>query len=261
MNPVLALDLIDRSLPDIAPSDVPGRWDANHDRALADARRLVAQIDFSKPNIVIWVPGTDNHAVHPALARQLGMRIDAARTGTYTLDYEASWDVRHSMSTGLRTLRLVLAAIKARGAGNRVLLAGESQGALLIGEAITDPRLAGVVTRAAIVGHPANARHHFEDGHDRRVLEINNPLDKITMPPWGSMYTAMEGVVALRMFSPSKLPTVIAAAVQNPLHLALTGAELLRERLPMAMKGLIPNPHEYSNRMADVAAWLAGGAA
>lgn len=252
----------DDALPDIAvPSVVPGAWPADHALAAMNAREVLGRIDFSKRDIVLWVPGTDGGSLKPAMGDALRANFGAATSTMTYLTYPASWDMRTSVGTGLRTLRLVLQGIAAAGGNHRVLLVGESQGAWLISEAAADPRVGKVITKAVLMGHPSSALHHYPSAHEapasERIVEIANPLDKVTMQTWGSEQTAMDAVIMLQHPKAENLPTIIAAAIQNPIHGLLAGADFLRDRLPRNARWLLPDPHDYSGSFAAAAQMLA----
>src|SRR5690606_29230316 len=134
---------------------------------------VLASIDFSKRDIGLWGPGTDSLEVRPSFPAA----PDAADTRTVSLThltYEASWNRRRSVPTPAASSQLALEERKRRGGNHRVLLAGESQGAWIIGEAMADPHVGSVVDRAALLGHPWLAAHQYADSQDSRVKVVNH---------------------------------------------------------------------------------------
>jgi hypothetical protein len=187
-----------RALPNLPqpPGTSGGTWSADIARAHYDAERALEAIDWSKDDIYVWVPGTGSHNINPGF--EAAVR-DANKNGSASLsriEYEASDRTRPSVATGIETLRLVLAGIQAHGGHHRVLVAGENQGSWVIGEALSDPLLKNVVTRAVIFGHPQPATHHYEDGHDPDVLEINHSGDEVSTPTsFGKLADALRAAV------------------------------------------------------------------
>ncbi|MBC7461949.1 MAG: cutinase family protein, partial [Thermoleophilia bacterium] len=156
---------------------MPGTPD--HELAKRNAAATVAKIDWSKPDILIWVPGTGVHELDATwttgAAKQFGDRASVVM-----VDYPASQDFRGSVSTGMETLRLVLAEIAKRGAdGHRVLLGGQSQGSMVIAEAIADPTVHAAVDRVMLYGSMGLALSHYDDGRDAKVVELNDRHDPI----------------------------------------------------------------------------------
>lgn len=166
------------AMPEVGnPSKVNGAWSVDAARAADDARRVLQSIDWSKPDIVIWIPGTGEHDMDPAFR---DAAEDSYKDGTASiayLRYAASTDLHTSVPTGIATLKLVLEGIAAHGGVHRVLIAGQDQGAWIAGEVLADPAMRRVVDRTVLLGHPAAAAHSYADGRDAGVLQINDPHD------------------------------------------------------------------------------------
>lgn len=205
------------------PSVAPGPWPVDAARAHADARRVLASIDWSKRDIVIWVPGTGSHRVHEKFADAVHGSWSDGRVSLTHLEYEASSEGPRSVATGIATLKLVLMEIAARGGNRRVLVGGESQGAWILGEAMADPSVRKVVDRAVLLGHPSLAKTHWH-GRDPAVLEYSNPGD----PAAGD---------------PELLPGLLLTTLGS---------------LP-GIKGYVKQPHDYSDRMSGAVEFLRTG--
>lgn len=228
-----------------------GEWDIDWDKARKDAARTLEGIDFSKSEIVIWVPGTSNHKVHSSFEQAVQQQY-GSNASLVAMQYEASWEMRRSVATGLATLLLILEEIKRR--GRHVVLAGESQGAWIAGEALAHPALGGVVKRSVIFGHPWLAKHQYLDGHDPRVKVINHEGDQVTLPIKGDPGVGLDAMVAMRTLKLQKLGTVVKAIAANPLH-----GWLLLKSIAYAIPGLkkmFPNPHIYDMEMSDAVRFL-----
>lgn len=235
-------------------SKAGGKWDVDWERAHADARKILDAIDFSKRDIVIWVPGTSNHGPHKAF--EAAVRESYAGTGSnlVALEYEASWNLRRSLPTGIATLRLVLEGIRERAGDHRVLLSGESQGAWIIGEVIADPAVSKVVDRAVLMGHPWLAQHQYNRGEDSRVRVINHTGDLVTLPVKGDPTVGLDAMLAIRTLDLSKAGSLLKGLAANPKQ----GVALLKSIIYAVpgLKSFIRNPHDYSNDMTRAVEFL-----
>lgn len=236
-------------------SKAGGEWPVDWVRARHDARLALNAIDWSKGEIVLWVPGTSNHKIHEGFEAAVRESWIDGGVSLSRVEYEASWNMRPSTATGIATLRLILAGIAAHGGTHRVMLAGESQGAWLIGEALSDPRLRRVVHRAVLFGHPFVAAHHFDDGHDPGVLEINNAGDQVSAPIKGDVAAGLDAMVAIRTLNVGGLGTVAKALSQNPEH----GVMILKSLAGGIFRGLVKDPHNYTGEMSRAVEWLRFG--
>jgi hypothetical protein len=231
---------------------VPGAVDEA--RAKADAARTLASIDWTKPDISLWVPATGSHSIPSQWRDAVAASPDAARTSLALVDYPAATDFNDSVSTGMETLRLVLAGIAEHGGSHRVSLAGHSQGAWVIGDAIQTPELGRMVDKAVLYGHPAPARVDWSTGTDPNVRQVDHPDDPFT-------WDLVGGSDALRAISELshggsllQYGTIAATALANPGFAAyLVGAHLLHAR-----HGADEDPHHYQSQYADGAGFLAG---
>lgn len=239
------------------PSRVNGEWTPDVMRAQYDAQNALSSIDWSKRDIVIYVPGTSNHAVHPEFDKAVRSSWSDGGVSLVRMEYEATWNMRPSVATGLATLKLILAGIAAHGGDHRVMLAGESQGAWIIGEAAADPMLRPIISRAVMLGHPFVAAHHYDDGHDPDIAEINHRGDQVAAGIKGDVSNAFDAMLAIRQLHVWELPSVVKAVAQNPIHgwmLLMTAVRAI----PGA-KLLLRDPHDYSKQMTGAVEFLRSG--
>lgn len=234
---------------------------ADHAAARRIADQTLAALDFRRRDLIIYVPGTDEHAVNGTFAGAVGAEWSQRDVSMAALPYEASYRLRASVSTGIEALRLVLDAISRRGGTHRVFLTGWSQGGWVIGETLTDPRLRRVVTRAAFGGHPGVANTHYEDGRDPSVLEINHDGDGVAATPTGGRDQAIDAITlarstGIRTFG--DVGTVLGAALANLAPLAMIAMSLLRINFPV-LQLVSTEPHLYEPEMARVATFLRTG--
>ena len=201
-------------------------------------------------DIILWVPGTNNHSRPQAFVR-------AAKQPVQLVDYEASWRFSSSLVDGYdRLVEALLAAQRKRKPGQRILLAGESQGALLISKVLMNPRYAAVVDKAVLLGHPGISPIHYKYP-DAGVLEINHVLDPATFH-WTDHPTALieaiDKISRLNLKSFSTLPIFARVFLDHPFESVWAGVLALGHLHPLSR--LIPNPHDYSRNMAQAARWL-----
>jgi hypothetical protein len=220
------------------------------------AQALVDSLDWSQPLVVIWVPGTSDHAFSPefeALLKRHGI------TNAGCMSYQASWRFRDSVPDGEATLRAALELVRSRRhPGQRVVLMGESQGAWIISSVLRDPSLAALVDRAGLVAHPALAPAHAHDLSvpttplDRsRVHEFNDDHDVVTRDLGTSAPLALDIVDSFaRLEVGHALLGALKVAVTNPsLLAALVSSQLFR------VNGST-NPHHAGTLLEQAFDWV-----
>ena len=208
-------------------------------------------IDMSKDVIVLWVPGTSEHEVNESFAFYT-KKYWGDQAALSLVDYEASWRMKTSYADGVERLRAFLDHIRARiRPGQRVVIAGESQGAMVIGEVMADPKYSKLISRAVLLGHPGVSPHHYKG---KNVLELNNPLDPTTFP-WKVGHT--EILTALEKLSTedsSAIPMLLKVIAKNPVF-SLWLLILQAQRVP-ALSESILNTHDYRGEMEHAVLWL-----
>ena len=232
---------------------LPGKPDM--ERAQREAQKTLDALDFSKRDLVVWVPGTGGHSI----AESWKQGADAAfgeRASQAFVDYPAEWNVGPSAATGMETLRLVLAGIAEKGGDHRVLLAGLSQGAWIIGDLMADPKVHAMVDRAVLFGQPGMAQTDYAHRRDAKVLEVSDANDPITweMDDRDAFLRGMDEATRSKALA---APELLDVALQNPEHGAYFAAKLLD---PERWSG-DHDPHQYAENMADGARWLDTGRA
>ncbi len=240
--------------------DVPG--DIDHARARAHADTALAAIDFSKPDIVLWMPATNSHSIPGDWQRGVEQAFDG-RASSSIVDYPANVNFNDSVSTGMETLKLVLAGIAERGGHHRVTLGGHSQGTWVIGDALQDPVIGRMVDKAVLYGHPAPAHVDWSHGADPHVQQIDDPNDPFVWDVAGG-HQALEAIDELHdgtTGSGARLgvgdylargASLLGTALANPaLSAYLIGKHVIPERPDSGR-----DPHNYSSQYADGAAFL-----
>ncbi len=237
----------------ISISKAGGAFPIDWVRANADARETLNAIDFSQRDLVIWVPGSGSgDKVHPKFEDAVRSAWSDGRVSLARMRYSATWNIRPSVATGIATLKLVLAGIAAHGGNHRVLVAGESQGAWAIGEAIADPRLRRVVDRAVLFGHPWLGRHEYASGQDSGVRVYNHANDLVTLKFNGDPGRGLDAMSAVFTVKLWKLPLVIRAMAENPKH-GLMLLSTIQYALPWKSS---QSPHNYGKHMVEGVAFL-----
>lgn len=236
-------------------------WQADLDQARHDAEQVLARIDFSQRDILIVVPGTGDRALLPEQRRGIADTWPRGGASVAFIDYDTNWNMPRSMPQGMETLRLVLAGIARRGGAHRVFLVGQSQGALIIGEAMREPAVRSMVTRAAILGHPSGvAATRYAAGSDPKVWYHTHPDDPIAQRLNGSVKQALEGVahiMAGRLLD--ALPIVLTSGVRNAAQGISTGIWAIRGQLRIP-HWLVPDPHSYADDYHAALAFIRDGA-
>ncbi|MCZ4496176.1 MAG: Cutinase, partial [Thermoleophilia bacterium] len=232
-------------------TNLPGTPDLEFARA--NAERALDELDFSKRDLVVWVPGTGGRGMDEGWERAVAGQLDGEQSHVF-MDYPASWFMPDSAATGMETLKLVLAGIAERGGDHRVLLAGQSQGAWVIGDVLAHPELRAVVDRAVLFGHPGVASADYADRRDPKVMEVNDDADPVPKLREGreelfaAMQAAESGDVVGAVLAGAKVPGL-------PGFGAYSAAKLLDpERWNDD-----GDPHIYTDAFADAARWLDSG--
>lgn len=245
-----------------APVPMPGKPDQA--RAEADAKRTLESIDWSKPNIALWVPGTGTHSIHGGWENQVQAAFGRDEVSLALVDYPASTSFNSSVATGMETLKLVLAGIAEHGGDHHVTLSGHSQGAWIIGDSLGTPEIARAVDKATLYGHPGPAKIDWSRSGGDRVLQIDDPADAYTLDVNGSM-DAQRALDELKDGRTSDGGSIDFGGTIQRAGLVTAGM-LLNPGLSVAMLGekISPeswdgpkHPHNYDERFAEGARFLA----
>jgi hypothetical protein len=240
---------------------VPG--DVDHARARADADRALAAIDFSKPEIVLWVPATNSHSIPDDWQRGVESAF-GSRASSSIVDYPANANFNDSVSTGMETLKLVLAGIAERGGHHRVTLGGHSQGAWVIGDALQEQGVGRMVDKAVLYGHPAPAQVDWSDDADPNVRQVDDPNDPFVWDVAGG-HQALKAIDELHDGKTAdgraldfgdyvgRGVSLLGTALGNPaLSAYLIGKHVVSEQFDSAR-----DPHNYRSQYGDGARFLA----
>lgn len=210
-------------------------------------------IDFSKDYIVVWVPGTNDKKI-PA---EFKLYIDKYfnNYNLVMLNYLASWDLSSSVPHGIASLQKLLDYIKKnKKSSTRVYLAGVSQGSLVSGEVLKDPKYLRLVSRTALLGHPGVSPTHYPS--TPRVKEINNFFDFTTFDwPKSNLKKIFEHVDRFMTGDALAGAYLLGVGLRHPLRGLITLVASLKYLLPVIFK-FMPEPHSYTDYYSEAVRYL-----
>ncbi|MCW2925889.1 MAG: hypothetical protein JWM98_3293 [Thermoleophilia bacterium] len=223
-------------------------------RAKLEADRTYDALDRSKPNLVVWVPGT----MRPNTPGEFRDGVQAAMGDAASLvnmPNRPDYQVQQGVADTSNALRLLLTRLEAeRRPGQRILLAGESQGAWAMEVALQDPALAKVVDRAVVWGNPGVSPHQHDGAGDGKWLEMSEELDVVGRSLEGSGPMMLDGLTKVFDGDVSQVWRVPATMINNPHEtelIAVTGLRLLTPG------GYERDPHNYREFEGVAARFLA----
>jgi hypothetical protein len=244
-----------QAAPDLASTqlDLPGTPDL--DQAQQQAQQTLNAIDWSRPNIALYVPGTDEHSIPLGWQGAVGAQFPAGSVSQALVDYPATLDFNPSVATGMETVRLVLAGIAQReqqtGQQYNVNLAGYSQGAWVVGKAMENPSVRAAVSHAVVFGDPSGSVTQTQASADPKLAVIDHPDDPVTQPVQDAQL-GLAAIDKLLQGDLSQLDNLGTVAEDNP---QLVGFAIDR----LFADDSDPDPHDYTANYAQGARDLASG--
>lgn len=209
-------------------------------------------IDLTKDVIVLWVPGTSNHAIPDTFSSLVNQQFSSV--SIHLVDYMASWSFSKSLPNGEYNLTAVLDYLsKHLRKGQRLMLAGESQGAWVISDVLSDSKYKSLVDKVVLLGHPGVSERHFTN--DSKVLEINHPQDVTTIPVNVDKKELAEHVERIVHCDVTALPYILKVGLLHPNMLVSLGIMGL-SKVPIVGDSL-PKLHDYNKDMLLAVLWLA----
>lgn len=204
-------------------------------------------IDRTKDWLVVWVPGTGGHEVHPGFQAAVD-RVLGDKAQVFLVSYPASIDFEQSVPAGEDALKLVLRTLAAEKLDfQRVVVAGSSQGSWVIDAVHGDPAFE-VVFKTVMFGLPAEAPPLTLDA-DTQV--INSPVDAVTMPWLGNEQQIIRHVSAVVEGRWWHLVPMFGYMALNPVQVyLLAGLLMTHYRCPRL------SPHDYTPQMPLAVKWL-----
>jgi len=218
----------------------------------------IPRIDFSKDYIILWVPGTNDHLIPTKFSESIRQMFgDSA--DLVLCDYAATWHLQGSIANGDSTLMQTLEYIrKNKKKSTKIMLAGLSQGSIVISDIMANPLYSKLISRASLVGHPGVASHHFDN--DTVVQEFNNPFDFTTFD-WNGDHEKI--IQSVDMFLGGDIlagVSLLKVGFQNPMQMLWMAAVSLH-RIPLLHLPALfdKDPHDHTEYLDDAASWLYRG--
>lgn len=214
----------------------------------------IPAVDFSKDYVVIWVPGTNDHKI-PSEFSDYIKRNYGPKASIVMADYQATWDFMTSLPHGYRSLQALLDhVIASKRPGTKIVVAGLSQGSLILSELLTHPKYRKAIHRAALLGHPGMATNHGSD--TGKVWEHNNTLDPSTLEWRGDKPRILYSIHRLRHGDLWAGVYLLKVGLTNPAYAAALVA-LGVKKLPFRIShSPSVDPHNYTEWYDDAARWL-----
>jgi len=215
----------------------------------------IPRIDFSKDYIILWMPGTNDHLIPTKFSESIRQMFGAS-ADLVLCDYTATWRLQSSIADGEATLMQTLDyIIKHKKKSTKIMLAGLSQGSIVISNIMADPKYSGLITRATLVGHPGVAGHHFD--HDPVVKEINNQYDFTTFDWHGDNQKIIQSVDMFFRGDIIAGVNLLRVGLRNPMQVLWMAAVSLH-RVPFLHFPAIfdTDPHDYTAYLDEAASWL-----
>jgi hypothetical protein len=243
-------------LPDAKPAvypdaDIP---QPDMERARLEARETLQQLDTNARDIVIWVPGT----MRPFTPYEFKDGVNDAfddDVSQANMPARPDYQIPQGIADTSAALHIVLNQLEAeRRPGQRILLAGESQGAWAMSYALQDKQLAGIVDRAVVWGNPGVSPHQYAGAGDGKWLEFSDEMDVVGRQLEGNAPMMLDGLTDTFDGQVSQAWRVPATMINNPFEtglIARTGVRLLTPG------GFDRDPHNYREFMGAAARFLA----
>lgn len=206
-------------------------------------------LDRTKDWILVWVPGTKGHEVHPGFQAAVD-RVLGDRAQTLCVHYPASIDFEESEGEGRAVLDAMLREIAAEKLDfQRVAVAGSSQGSWVIDDAL-DLQSFDVVHKAVMFGLPAESPP-LPRTNKRFFQVINHPYDAVTMPWIGNEQRIIHHASQAVEGKWWHLLPLLGYVLMNPIQTwLLVGLTLTHYRFPRL------SPHDYTPEMPLAVKWL-----
>jgi hypothetical protein len=223
-------------------------------RAQLEARETLSQLDTNARDIVIWVPGT----MRPFTPYEFKDGVNAAfaeDVSQANMPARPDYQIPQGIADTSAALHIVLTKLAAeRRPGQRILLAGESQGAWAMSYALQDPKLDAIVDRAVVWGNPGVSPHQYAGAGDGKWLEFSDEMDVVGRQLEGDAPMMLDGLTNTFDGHVGQAWRVPATMINNPFETGLitrTGVRLLTPG------GFDRDPHNYREFMGAAARFLA----
>lgn len=215
-------------------------------------------VDFSKDYIVIWVPGTSDKNIPYEFSETVKL-LFKNKADLVMLDYLATWEFNTSMVHGYDQLKRLLDYVSQnKRPGAKIMIAGLSQGSMVISELMMNPKYYNMVSRISLLGHPGLAKNHGSDMG--KAWEFNNRMDPSTLPWRGDKARILHSID--RFFTHKDAIAgmyLLGVGLTNPAYAGALAALGLKHLPLYTPKVGVSDVHNYRGWYDDAANWLFEG--
>ncbi|MCB0877507.1 MAG: hypothetical protein KDC46_00800 [Thermoleophilia bacterium] len=227
---------------------------ANAAQARAERDATIAAIDRSADDIVVWVPGTMRRRIPSEFAQGITDAFDGRRVSLVKLPTHPDYQIVQGVADSAEAVRLIVRDLdEQRRPGQRILLAGESQGAWALEVAMQDPAVRDAIDRAVVWGNPGLQPHQYAGAGDGKMLEITDELDVVGRPVNGDPTLVTDALMNVMDGDAAQAWRWLAIGVNNPHSSYLLATSGLRLQTP---GGFGRDPHNYREFMGTAARFL-----
>ncbi len=228
----------------------------NQTKAKQIAQTVLDRVDRNAKDIVLWLPGTGIPKLSQTFVEAVRNKVGA---GASLVDFPCHNDfaVLQDTADSAEALRIVLRDLdERRTPGQRILLAGESQGAWSITNVVNEPEFADVADRVALTGNPGMNEHQYDGAAtDARVREFTNDGDVVAQDYHGDAQMMLDGGLRTMTGEPSNAWRIVGTAINN----APEAVPAIESAVRIAvLNDFASDPHNYDNRYPEVVEYLAG---
>ena len=226
----------------------------NAAQATTEYEQTLADIDRTADDIVVWVPGTMRKRIPSYFTAGVRDAFRGRDVSLVKLPTHPDYQIAQGVADSAEAVRqLVRQLDEQRRPGQRILLAGESQGAWAMGVALEDPDVRDAVDRAVVWGNPGLQPHQYDGAGDGKVLELTDELDVVGRHVNGDSQLVLDAMSNFMDGDLTQAWRLPAIAVNNPHSTSLLLRSGLRIQTP---GGFERDPHNHREFMGAAARFL-----
>lgn len=236
----------------LADADLPA---LNQERSSFEYESTLKSIDRTAQDIVIWVPGTMRNRIPSSFTDGVKQAFEGRSVSLEKLPTHPDYQVVQGVVDSAEAVRMLVRELdEHRRPGQRILLAGESQGAWAMAVAMEDPDVRDAVDRAVVWGNPGVSPHQFDGAGDGRVLELTDDLDVVGRHVNGDPELVLGALTDFMDGDLTQLWRLPGIAINNAHSTSLLLRSGLRIQTP---DGYGRDPHNHREFMGAAARFLA----
>jgi hypothetical protein len=221
----------------------------------SEVKATLDDLDRTADDLVIWVPGTMRGRIPGAFSDGVKQAFQGRDVSLVKLPTHPDYQIVQGVADSAESVRQIVRELDAtRKPGQRILLAGESQGAWSLGIALQDPDVRDAVDRSVVWGNPGLQPHQFDGAGDGRMLELSDELDVVGRPVYGNptlLTDALSGFMDGDVSQAWRLPAIAVNNGHSTTLLLRTAGRLLTPG------GYDRDPHNHREFMGAAARFLA----